>query len=113
MSKLKIQNIWHWGLGFDLAFELRALAFDAYAKPDNKLGRPTLIKQRFCHEVSYKRDKRGRSISSRYSEIKGDQGKINEEAENIVGRCYKRSCGQCGIDVQPFENEGHGCTDEA
>jgi hypothetical protein len=48
MSKLKIQNIWPWGLGFDLAFELRALAFDPYPNP----GKPSLIKQRCCHEVS-------------------------------------------------------------
>jgi hypothetical protein len=43
MTKFKIQNIWHSGLGFDLAFELGVLAFDPYAKPD----KPSLMKQRF------------------------------------------------------------------
>jgi hypothetical protein len=33
MSKLKVQNIWHWGFVLDLAFELGALAFDHYGKP--------------------------------------------------------------------------------
>jgi hypothetical protein len=38
MSKLKIQNIWHWGLGFDLSFELRALALATSRKEINALG---------------------------------------------------------------------------
>jgi len=45
MSKLKVQEIWHWGLGLDLAFELGALAFELYGKSRKALGPASLIKQ--------------------------------------------------------------------
>ncbi|MEJ2723480.1 MAG: hypothetical protein P8175_02310 [Deltaproteobacteria bacterium] len=45
MSKLKIQNLWHWGLGLDFASELRALAFEISAKQINALERPSVVKQ--------------------------------------------------------------------
>jgi hypothetical protein len=32
MSKLKVQNLWHWGFGLDLAFGIWALAFDPQGK---------------------------------------------------------------------------------
>jgi hypothetical protein len=44
-SKLKVQNIWHWGLGLDLAFEIGALAFDPYGKARTAAGAAGLIEQ--------------------------------------------------------------------
>jgi hypothetical protein len=43
MSKLEIQNIWHWGFGFDLAFELGILAFGIQDQTRTVAGAATLI----------------------------------------------------------------------
>jgi hypothetical protein len=43
MSKLKIRNIWHWGFGFDLAFELGVLAFGIQDQTRTVAGAATLI----------------------------------------------------------------------